>query len=345
MKLLIAIDWNEVFSTIWNWCKSDGLKLLLSLLILFISWKVVNIIFKKLSLMLQKRKTDKTLSKVFISIGRKITKGFLLLMFISYIGIDTSSIVAAITAGAVTVGLALQGALSNLASGVLIITLRPFRVGDFIDCDGKSGTVDEIGLFQTRLVTSDNKVIIIPNSSAIDGSVVNYSLLKTRRVDITFSIAYENDFRKAKRIIFKEIEKTKLALSEPAPFVNISTHNSSSIDIVTRVWVKSEDYWNYYWLMMESVKLAFDKNNISIPYSQLDVHLKQNETNVVALENDPLVQEEIIEYNKRKNAIYKAKEERELLEAEELEKQENRDIVKLIVNKAKKKKQNSSSKK
>lgn len=341
MKLLLeaTIDWNKVFNSIWNWCKTDGLKLLIALLVLFISWKIVNLIFKKLDNILKRKKTDKTLSKVFISLGRKVSKAFLLLMFISYIGIDTSSIVAAITAGAVTVGLALQGALSNLASGVLIIALRPFRVGDYIECDGKSGTVDEIGLFQTRLITSDNKVVIIPNSLAIDDAVVNYSLLKTRRVDITFSIAYENDFRKAKRIIYKEIEKTKLALEDPKPFVNINVHNSSSIDIVTRVWVKAEDYWNYYWLMMESVKFAFDKNNISIPYSQLDVHLKQeNNENAIALEDDPFVKEEIIEYNKRKTAMYEAKAKREEEEAKELEKQESKDIVKILTNLNRKKK-------
>ena len=348
MNLLLennAIDWNNVLNSIWNWIITDGLKLLISIIILFISWKLVNLVFKKLDNILKSRKTDKTLSKVFISLGRKITKAFLILMFISYIGIDTSSIVAAVTAGAVTVGLALQGALSNLAAGVLVIALRPFRVGDFIECDGKSGTVDEIGLFQTRLITPDNKVVIIPNSLTIDDSVVNYSLLKTRRVDITFSIAYENDFRKAKRIIFNEIAKTKLALDQPAPFVNINVHNSSSIDIVTRVWVKAEDYWNYYWLMMESVKLAFDKNNISIPYSQLDVHLKQGNNESSIQEEDPLVKEEIIEYNKRKDAIYKAKQEREAEEQKELERQESKDIVKIIVNKAKKKKSKKESSK
>lgn len=339
--LEVNIDWAQVWNTVWNWCKTDGLKLVVSLVVLFIAWKIVNVIFKKLAKFLEKRKTDKTLTKVGISLGRKIIKAFLLLMFISYIGIDTSSIVAAITAGAVTVGLALQGALSNLASGVLIIILRPFRVGDFIECDGQSGTVDEIGLFQTRLITGDNKVVIIPNSCAIDDAVINYSLKNTRRVDMVFSIAYENDFRKAKRIIANEIKKTKLTLEDPAPFINITAHSASSIDITARAWVKSEDYWNYYWMMMESVKLAFDKNGISIPYSQMDIHMIDNSTLPNPnLENDPLVLEEIEAHKKRLQSIYEAKAQREKELQEEIERQEKKDIVKVLAKKRKQKSQN-----
>ena len=338
MKNLLAINWNSIVRAIWNWVKTDGIKLVLALIILFICFKLTNLIFKKLSKSLEKRKSDKTLSKVFVSLGRKIVKIFLVIIFISYIGIDTSSIVGAITAGAVTVGLALQGALSNLAAGVLIIVLRPFRVGDFIDCSGESGTVDDIGLFQTKLITGDNKIIIIPNSNALNGVVVNYSIKDTRRVDMEFSIAYENDFRKAKAIIFEEIEKTKLALNEPAPFVNIKTHNASSIDIVVRVWTKAADYWNFYWMMMESIKLAFDKNGISIPYTQMDVHMIDDKKLPNPIdEKDSYVKAEIEHYHERRQAMYDAKKQREEELAAEIEEKENRNIVTYLKKKAKKK--------
>ena len=339
MKNLLAVNWNSVLNAIWNWVKTDGIKLVLALIVLFVCFKLTNLIFKKLSKSLEKRKSDKTLSKVFVSLGRKVVKIFLVIIFISYIGIDTSSIVGAITAGAVTVGLALQGALSNLAAGVLIIILRPFRVGDFIDCAGESGTVDEIGLFQTKLITGDNKIIIIPNSSALNGVVVNYSIKDTRRVDMEFSIAYENDFRKAKAIIFEEIEKTKLALNEPAPFVNIKTHNASSIDIVVRVWTNAADYWNFYWMMMESIKLAFDKNGISIPYAQMDIHMKDDSKLPSPIdEKDAYVKAEIEHYHERRQAMYDAKQKREEELQAELEEKENKNIVKYLTKKAKKNK-------
>ncbi len=339
MKNLLAVNWNDVISDIWNWVKTDGLKLVLALIVLFICFKLTNLIFKRINKSLEKRKSDKTLTKVFVSIGRKVVKLFLLIIFISYVGIDTSSIVGAITAGAVTVGLALQGALSNLAAGVLIIVLRPFRVGDYIDCSGESGTVEDIGLFQIKLITTDNKTVIIPNSNALNGVVINYSLKDTRRVDMEFSIAYENDFRKAKAIIFEEIEKTKLALNEPLPFVNIKTHNSSSIDIVVRVWVKSADYWNFYWMMLESIKLAFDKNGISIPYTQMDIHMKDDTKLPNPIdEQDAYVKEEIEHYHTRRQAMYDSIKQREAELAEEQEKKENKNIVKYLSKKAKQKK-------
>jgi len=179
------------------------------------------------------------------------------------------------------------------------------------------------------------------NSNALNGVVVNYSLKDTRRVDMLFSIAYENDFRKAKAIIFDEIEKTKLALNDPLPFVNIKTHNSSSIDIVVRVWVKSADYWNFYWLMLESVKLAFDKNGISIPYNQMDIHMKDDSKLPNPIdEQDPYVKEEIQHYHTRLQSMYDLKRKREEELAAEQEMKENKNIVKYLSKKTKQKKKN-----
>ena len=333
-----GINWAEVWETVWNWCIHDGIKLVVALIVLWIAFKITNFIFKRIYRRLEKRKADKTLSRTFVSIGRKVVKFFLLMMFVAYIGIDTSSIVAAITAGAVTVGLALQGALSNLASGVLIIVLRPFRVGDFIECAGATGTVEDIGLFQTRIVSPDNKVLIVGNSSAINSTIVNYSMKDTRRVDMVFSIAYENDFRKAKSIIREEIEKSGYALKDPAPFVNIKEHGSSSIDLVVRTWVKSPDYWDFYWSMMEDVKMAFDKNGITIPYGQIDVHMKEKADEQLKLEDDnKYVVAEIENYKQTVATKSAARTKRIATEKAEKERIENKNLFKKIAKAAKKK--------
>ncbi len=333
-----GVDWAQVWDSVWHWCIHDGIKLILALIVLWLTFKITNFIFKRIYRRLEKKKADKTLSRTFVSVGRKVVKFFLLMMFVAYIGIDTSSIIAAVTAGAVTVGLALQGALSNLASGVLIIVLRPFRVGDFIECAGATGTVEDIGLFQTRIVSVDNKVLIVGNSSAVNSTIVNYSMKDTRRVDMVFSIAYENDFRKAKNIIREEIEKSVYALKDPAPFVNIKEHGSSSIDLVVRTWVKSPDYWDFYWSMMEDVKMAFDKNGITIPYSQIDVHMKEKADEQLKLEDDnPYVQAEIAAYKQNVASKSSARTKRIATEKAEKERQENKSLFKKIAKVAKKK--------
>ncbi len=332
-----TIDWAQVWDTIWQWCIHDGIKLIVALIVLWITFKITNFVFKRILRRLEKRKADKTLSRSLVSVGRKVVKFFLIMMFVGYIGIDTSSIVAAITAGAVTVGLALQGALSNLASGVLIICLRPFRVGDFIECAGMTGTVEDIGLFQTRLVSTDNKVLIIGNTSAINSAIVNYSMKDTRRVDMEFAIAYENDFRKAKSIIREEIEKSGYALADPAPFVNIKEHGDSSIKILVRTWVKSPDYWDFYWSLMEDVKMAFDKNGITIPYTQMDVHLKDKADSQLHLEDDnAYVRAEIEKYKQDVSSKSTARKKRINDEKLEKEKQENKNLFKKIAKVAKK---------
>jgi small-conductance mechanosensitive channel len=211
-------------------------------------------------------------------------------------------------------------------------------VGDFIECTGLKGTVEDIGLFQTRLVSPDNKVLIISNTNAINAAIINYSMKDTRRVDMTFSIAYEEDFRKAKNIIREEIAKTGLALPNPEPFVNIKEHNASSIDIEVRTWVKSDDYWDFYWALLEDIKMAFDKKGITIPYSQLDVHIKDKESEKLQLEDeDAYVQAEIAHYKHTLSDKAVARKRRLAAEAAEKERQENKNIVKAIIKKARKK--------
>ena len=263
---------NEMFQSI----VTTIIKVIIGLFVVWVLFKVIN----KLSKTIEKRmaknpKIDATIASFVEPLVRKILKFFIIVCFIGYIGIETSSIAAAIASAGLAVGLALQGALSNFAGGFIILLMRPFKVGDYISSCGESGTVESIQIFYTTLVTPDNKVIKIPNGKIVDSTITNVSSKSTRRVDLTFSISYENDFNKAKELILECIKNTGLSLDKPEPFINVSSHSASSIDIVTRVWVKSSDYWTLYFKLLEDVKVSFDKNGIEIPYTKVDVNIKK----------------------------------------------------------------------
>ncbi len=267
----------KILNDIWHWMITEGVKVVLGLIVLYILCKIINVLSKKLEKSLSKKKIDKTITITTISVVRKVLKVLLFICYLTYLGIETSAITGVITSIGLTVGLSLQGSLSNLAGGIILVILRPFKIGDWIECaDGTGGTVEKIELFFTQIVTGDNKLVMIPNSSLANGKIINYNSKRTRRWDYIFSISYESDFKKAKLIILNCIKESKLYLVDPEPFVNLKAHNNSSIDIVVRVWVKSSDYWKLNWFMVEAVKEAFDRNGISIPYPQMDVHVKND---------------------------------------------------------------------
>ena len=274
------MNWNEVFTNILNtvigWVTSAGLRLLIALVLMLVSFKIVNFIARKIEKSGDKSKLDKTLARTFAYIFRLGMKCLIAICLIGFVGIDTSGLAALVVSLGACVGLALNGALSNLAGGILIILTRPFRVDDFIEAQGYSGTVEDIHITNTKIRTPDNKVVYIPNGPLSSGSVVNYSVNDTRRVDFTFSIAYSDDFEKAKRIVMDIFTSHALVLDDPAPMVRVSAHNSSSIDLVARAWVMSGDYWTVNFDVLEAVKTAFDREGIEIPFNQLDVHVKNN---------------------------------------------------------------------
>jgi small conductance mechanosensitive channel len=169
----------------------------------------------------------------------------------------------------------LQGSLSNFASGVMIIFFRPFKVGDFVEAGGISGIVEGIQIFSTQMRTGDNKSIIIPNSSITSGTITNYSAKSERRVDMTFGIGYDDDIRKAKQILEDILSADDRILKDPAPVIAVGALADSSVNILVRPWVKTDDYWAVFWDLTEKVKLRFDEENISIPFPQRDVHLHQ----------------------------------------------------------------------
>lgn len=255
---------------------SAAIKLLIALAIMLISFKIINYVAKKIESSAEKRNADKTIMRTAVyvfKLGMKIVVGICL---VGYVGIDTGGLTALVTSFGVCVGLAVNGTLSNLAGGVLIILTRPFRIDDYIEAQGYSGTVEDIHITNTRLKTPDNKIVFIPNGALSTGSIVNYSLQSARRVDLSFLVSYSEDFEKVKKLISAIAVSHPLVLKDPAPFVRIGEYTDHAVSITTRLWVASGDFWTVRFDMLESVKEEFDKEGIEIPFNQLDIHVKSS---------------------------------------------------------------------
>ena len=263
--------------TLISWCLSTGLKVVLSLILLVISFRVITVIARKIEKRGNSDKYDKTIMRTIAYIFNIGAKVLVTVSLIGYVGIDTSGITALIASLGVCFGLAVNGAVANLAGGVLIIVTRPFKVDDYIEAQGISGTVEDIHMTRTKIRTPDNKIVYSPNGSLSNGNITNYSVKTTRRIDFTFSIGYSSDYNKAKELISELIDANDAILKTPAPYVGMSKHNASSIDIATRIWVNSSDYGKVNLYMLENVKRVFDENKIEIPFNQLDVHVINNQ--------------------------------------------------------------------
>lgn len=250
-----------------------GPKLLLAILVLIIGLWIIKGIKKLVSKAMEKGHVEVSLQKFLISLIAIGLKVVLLISVASMVGIATTSLVAMLGAATFAIGLALQGSLSNFAGGVLILLLKPFKVGDVIEAQGYVGKVHEIQIFNTILKTFDNKVIYIPNGSISNGNITNYSKEPIRRVDMTFGIGYGDDIKKAKDVLIKLVEDDSRILKDPAPLIAVSNLGDSSVDFAVKVWCDTSEYWNVYFDMHEKVKLTFDAEDISIPFPQTDVHL------------------------------------------------------------------------
>lgn len=218
---------------------------------------------------------DPTLGQFVGSLTSVLLKAVLLIAVASMVGIETTSFVAILGAAGLAVGLALQGSLSNFAGGVLILLFKPFKVGDLIEAQGFIGVVKEIQIFNTILTTGDNRVVIIPNGNLSNSSMVNINQQSTRRVDFVFGIGYDDDIDKAKSILEEIASQDARVLKDPAHMIVLSELADSSVNFTVRLWVNTADYWGVYFDTHEAVKKAFDKNSISIPYPQQDVHMHQ----------------------------------------------------------------------
>ena len=200
---------------------------------------------------------------------------FTVIAVLSKLGIQTTSFVAVLGAAGLAIGLALQGSLANFASGVLLLVFRPFRKGDYVEAGGTAGSVQEISVFTTVLHTPDNKKVIVPNAQITGGVITNYSATGTRRVDLVAGISYGDDIPKAKEVLKRIVESHASVLQEPAPVIEVGELADSSVNLLVRPWVNSADYWRVYWDLTETIKMEFDKEGISIPFPQRDVHLYQ----------------------------------------------------------------------
>lgn len=266
-----------IIDAVISWCLDSGIKIVISLIVLAVSFRVINLISRKIEGRFKANaKHDKTIVKVLGYIGKVGAKILVVIGVVGYLGIDTSGLTALITSLGVCAGLAVNGALSNLAGGVIIIFTRPFKIDDYIEVESTdvAGTVEDIQIVCTKLRTPDNKVIYVPNGTLSNSNIINYSEKDTRRLDFDFAISYETDFEKAREIVSKICSSHSLVLTDPAPMVRILDYGDSGVKITARVWVNNSDYWTVKFDILESIKKGLDENKISIPYNQLDVHIK-----------------------------------------------------------------------
>lgn len=280
MNVLLSTDsshWlDAAISAVSGWVLNTGIKIIISLVILLISFRIIKRITRRITKKCEDGKYDKTIMKTLAYVFSIGAKTLVLVCLIGYLGIDTSGITALIASLGVCIGLAVNGAVSNLAGGVIILVTRPFKVDDYIEAQGVSGTVEDIHMICTKLRTPDNKVVYIPNGILSNGNIINYSEKDTRRVEVKFDISYDSDYNKAKQLIWDIVTAHELTLDDPAPFVRMTEHGDSAIVITARAWVKSSDYWTVNFDLLESVKESLEKNGIEIPYNQLDVHVKND---------------------------------------------------------------------
>lgn len=264
----------QEISLVSNYLQIYGLNIIGSILIFLIGKKVAQWLAALTYKMMKRSETDETLAKF----GKDLLYALLLVAVVmaalSNAGVNVTSLIAVLGAVGLAVGLALQGTLSNIGASTLIMIFRPFKIGDYVDAGGTSGSVDEINLFSTILNTPDNKRIIVPNSQIISGAITNFSANNTRRVDWTFGIGYDDDLKLAKSVLEEIVRADSRVLGDPAPFVAVSELADSSVNFVVRAWVKSSDYWGVHFDTIEKVKTTFDEKNISIPYPQMDMHQK-----------------------------------------------------------------------
>lgn len=259
--------------TVGSFASFYAMKILIALAIFFVGKFIAKRVVKIIEKLMVKSKIDQTLVSFAGNIIYGLALAFVVIAALSQLGINTTSLAAVVAAAGLAIGLALQDSLSNLASGVMIILFRPFKIGDFIEAAGTAGTVEEISIFTTKMKTPDNKTIITPNGSIISGNITNFSAKPTRRVDMIFGVGYGDDLAKVKKTLEKIVSSDDRILKEPAPVVAVHELADSSVNFVVRPWVNTADYWNVYWDITEKVKTEFDKAGISIPFPQRDMHI------------------------------------------------------------------------
>jgi len=258
---------------------SFSLKLLVAIIIFYIGRWVALGVSRLIGKALLLRHVDRAVVSFLSSIVYAAVLIAFALMALSQMGIQTASFLAILGAAGLAIALALQGSLSNFASGVLIIVFRPFKSGDMVEVAGISGVVERIDIFQTIFKTGDNKKIYVPNSQITGGPIVNYSAEKRRRVDLSIGISYDSDLRLAKQILQDILQADSRILTDPAPVIAVGALADSSVQLIVRPWVDAANYWPVYWDVLEQIKLQFDAAGIEIPFPQMSLHMKPTKDN------------------------------------------------------------------
>lgn len=262
---------NILQTTLIPFVKDLALAIVVLVVGLFLIGKLAKLVGKEV----EKSKIDNTLKSFIVSLVSGLLKVLLAISVVGILGVETSSFVAVLAAGGFAIGLAFQGALSNFAGGVLLLVVRPISVGDYIDADGFSGTVEAIQILNTILRTTDNKVIYIPNGNLANTNIINYSVKETRRAEWIFGVGYDEDVDKVKDVLKDIINSHPLVLKDPEPFVKMTNHGDSSVDFKVRAWAKAGDLWDLHYDVLEIVKKRFDKEKIEMPFPQMDLHMEE----------------------------------------------------------------------
>ncbi len=274
---------DKILAKIYEYLAEYGLKVLAALIIFFIGRWLAKITSQLIEKGLVKSHVDKTLAKFAKNLSYIGLLIFVLIAALASLGVETTQFAVVVGAAGLAIGLALQGSLANFASGFLMIFFRPFEVGDFVEAAGVKGTVDEIQIFNTLINTPDNIRAIIPNAQITSGNILNYTVNGTRRVDLVVGVSYEDDLKKAKKVLEETLAGDERILKEPAPTIAVSELGDSSVNFIVRPWVKPLDYWDVYFDMTEKIKLNLDKNGISIPFPQRDIHIKNSSSKETAV--------------------------------------------------------------
>ena len=277
-NLFLASDvswWERINIFISQPVISIVVRILAAFLILFIGLKIAKFIANRYEKSKAAAKLNKTVRNFLKNVIKIVLYVAVVLCALIVLGFELSVFSAALASVGVTIGLALQGGLSNIAGGVMVVAFKPFELGDYVEAAGVSGTVTDIGIFYTTLTTPDNKKVVVPNGTISNTVVTNYSTHETRRIDFDFTISYNASIDDAKRVLMACAKSDERILSDPAPAVMITSHGESAVGIRLRVWVKNSDYWDVNFAMQELVKRTFDDKGIEIPYNQLDVHISK----------------------------------------------------------------------
>ena len=273
MEALQAADVNKIIEFLQTDGLAFGIDLGLALLIFFIGRFAVRMLVRMIRKGMQKNNVEKTLETFVCNLVNSALLIVVIIAAIGQVGIQTTSFIAIFGAAGLAIGLALQGSLSNFASGVLIVLFRPYKVGDFVEAAGIAGVVEQVQIMTTIFKTGDNKQVIVPNSQIMDSIITNYSANDTRRVDMVIGVSYDDDLDKVRKTLEEIIAADDRVLQDPAPKIAVSELADSSVNFIVRPWVATADYSAVMWDMTEAIKKRFDKDGISFPFPQRDVHL------------------------------------------------------------------------